>query len=126
VLPRADVEHVGSTSVLGFGGRGVIDAVLFSKPPDHAVILTALQQVGFAEFPYGPARPEASADDNAPARKPRLRRARVPASADARGASPAPAHTSQRSRSPRTCTSTLIANRTSTTSPTGVDVQAHQ
>jgi GrpB-like predicted nucleotidyltransferase (UPF0157 family) len=57
VLPSADVEHIGSTSVPGLGGRGVIDAVLLSEPPDHAVILTALQQVGFTEFPYGPARP---------------------------------------------------------------------
>jgi GrpB-like predicted nucleotidyltransferase (UPF0157 family) len=57
VLPSAAVEHVGSTSVPGLGGRGAIDAVLLSKPPDHVAIITALQRVGFAEFPYGPARP---------------------------------------------------------------------
>ena len=57
VLPSADVEHVGSTSVPGLGGRGAIDAVLLSEPPDHAVILTALLQVAFTEFPYGPAKP---------------------------------------------------------------------
>ena len=57
VLPSADVGHVGSTSVPGLGGRGAIDAVLLSEPTDHAAILTALRQVGFTEFPYGPARP---------------------------------------------------------------------
>ncbi len=57
VLPSAELEHVGSTSVPGLGGRGAIDAVLLSESPDHAAIVTALQPVGFTEFRYGPARP---------------------------------------------------------------------
>jgi GrpB-like predicted nucleotidyltransferase (UPF0157 family) len=57
VLPNAAIEHVGSTSVPGLGGRGAIDAVLLSETPDHAAIVTALRRVAFAEFPYGPARP---------------------------------------------------------------------
>jgi len=57
VLPDARMDHVGSTSVPGLGGRGAIDTVLFSESPEHAAIATALRQVGFTEFPFGPARP---------------------------------------------------------------------
>jgi GrpB-like predicted nucleotidyltransferase (UPF0157 family) len=39
------------------GGRGTLDAVLVAEPQDHANILTALNRVGFTDFPYGAARP---------------------------------------------------------------------
>jgi GrpB-like predicted nucleotidyltransferase (UPF0157 family) len=57
VLPSATIEHVGSTSVPGLGGRGTLDCVLLSEPHDHAAILPVLRQVGFTEFPYGAAQP---------------------------------------------------------------------
>ena len=57
VLPGATIEHVGSTSVPGLGGRGTLDCVLLSEPRDHATLVPALKQVGFAEFPYGAAQP---------------------------------------------------------------------
>ena len=57
VLPGANIEHVGSTSVPGLGGRGTLDCVLLSEARDHAAIVPALRQVGFAEFPYGAAQP---------------------------------------------------------------------
>ena len=57
VLPSTKLEHVGSTSVHGLGGRPTLDVVLLSEPPDHAAIVAALAQVGFVDFPYGAARP---------------------------------------------------------------------
>jgi GrpB-like predicted nucleotidyltransferase (UPF0157 family) len=57
VLPAAKIEHVGSTSVPGLGGRGTLDCVLLSDPPDHDTIVPALEQIGFVEFPYGAAQP---------------------------------------------------------------------
>src|SRR5437867_1504842 len=51
------LEHVGSTSVPGFGGRGALDVVLLSEPEEHADIVAGLSQIGFTDFPYGPSRP---------------------------------------------------------------------
>jgi GrpB-like predicted nucleotidyltransferase (UPF0157 family) len=56
-LPDATVEHVGSTSVPGLGGRGVIDAVLVAEPRAHEALVAILKSLGFADFPYGPAQP---------------------------------------------------------------------
>jgi GrpB-like predicted nucleotidyltransferase (UPF0157 family) len=53
----ATIEHVGSTSVPGLGGRGTLDCVLLSEPREHATIVSALGQVGFGEVPYGAAQP---------------------------------------------------------------------
>jgi GrpB-like predicted nucleotidyltransferase (UPF0157 family) len=57
VLPEVRVEHVGSTSVPGLGGRGTLDTVLLAEPQEHANIVTSLKRVGFTDFPYGAARP---------------------------------------------------------------------
>jgi GrpB-like predicted nucleotidyltransferase (UPF0157 family) len=57
VLSDVNIEHVGSTSVPGLGGRGTLDVVLLSEQPDQVAIISALEQVGFADFPYGAARP---------------------------------------------------------------------
>ncbi len=57
VLPDARVEHVGSTSVPGLGGRGAVDAVVVSDPADRARMVQALKGIGFTDFPYGAAQP---------------------------------------------------------------------
>ena len=57
VLPDRRVEHVGSTSVPGLGGRGVLDSVVVAPPEEQARVVEALRGRGFKEFPYGAVRP---------------------------------------------------------------------
>jgi len=57
VLPDAQVEHVGSTSVPGLGGRGAVDAVVVSDPADRARMVQALKGIGFSDYPYGAGQP---------------------------------------------------------------------
>lgn len=52
VLPAARVEHVGSTSVPGLGGRPVIDAVVIAAVDAQPAIITTLLAAGFTRSPY--------------------------------------------------------------------------
>jgi GrpB-like predicted nucleotidyltransferase (UPF0157 family) len=57
VLPGQRVEHIGSTSVPGLGGRGVLDSVVIAPTEDHARVVELLRGVGFENFPYGAVQP---------------------------------------------------------------------
>jgi GrpB-like predicted nucleotidyltransferase (UPF0157 family) len=52
VLPAVRVEHVGSTSVPGLGGRPVIDAVVIAAVDTQPAIIAALLAVGFTHSPF--------------------------------------------------------------------------
>ncbi|PZS24506.1 MAG: hypothetical protein DLM58_24580 [Pseudonocardiales bacterium] len=52
VLPGVAVEHVGSTSVPGLGGRRVLDVVILSRPDHDEKMRAALSTIGFTDFPY--------------------------------------------------------------------------
>jgi GrpB-like predicted nucleotidyltransferase (UPF0157 family) len=52
VLPGARVEHVGSTSVPGLGGRGVIDAVVLATEHEQPATVEALLATGFIPSPH--------------------------------------------------------------------------
>ncbi len=57
LLPRDRVEHVGSTSVPGLGGRRVLDVVIPAAPKDQERIRAALFSLGFTDFPYAHIKP---------------------------------------------------------------------
>jgi GrpB-like predicted nucleotidyltransferase (UPF0157 family) len=57
VLPLVRVEHVGSTSVPGLGGRRVLDGVVVSNPEDHERFREKLLSIGFADFPWAHIKP---------------------------------------------------------------------
>jgi GrpB-like predicted nucleotidyltransferase (UPF0157 family) len=57
LLPGRHVEHIGSTSVHGLGGRPVLDSVVIVPSDEHAEAIQALKGAGFTEFPYGAVRP---------------------------------------------------------------------
>jgi GrpB-like predicted nucleotidyltransferase (UPF0157 family) len=57
VSPTAQLEHVGSTSVPGLGGRGVLDSVVIALPGEHAQLQEGLRRAGFQDFPYGAVQP---------------------------------------------------------------------
>jgi GrpB-like predicted nucleotidyltransferase (UPF0157 family) len=52
VHPAARVEHVGSTSVPGLGGRPVIDAVVIAAVDAQPAIIAALLAAGFTRSPF--------------------------------------------------------------------------
>lgn len=52
VLPAARIEHVGSTSVPGLGGRRVIDAVVIADDDAQPATTAALVAAGFTHSPY--------------------------------------------------------------------------
>ncbi|MHB8504449.1 MAG: GrpB family protein [Acidimicrobiales bacterium] len=52
VLPAARIEHVGSTSVPGLGGRRVIDAVVIADDDAQPVTTAALLAAGFTHSPF--------------------------------------------------------------------------
>lgn len=57
VLPNAKLEHVGSTSVPGLGGRRVLDIVVIATPKDREVIRENLLSIGYKDFPYAYVKP---------------------------------------------------------------------
>ncbi len=57
VLPSVRVEHVGSTSVPGLGGRPVLDVVVSEDPVDQERVRAALLAIGFTDFPWAHIRP---------------------------------------------------------------------
>jgi GrpB-like predicted nucleotidyltransferase (UPF0157 family) len=52
LLPEVEVEHVGSTSVPGIGGRNVIDLAVLAPERDHRAVRTGLLAVGFEPSPF--------------------------------------------------------------------------
>ena len=57
ILPEARLEHVGSTSIPGLGGRRVLDIVIISRPEDQSRIREKLLANGFKDFPYAYIKP---------------------------------------------------------------------
>lgn len=56
-LPEARLEHVGSTSVPGLGGRGVLDIVLVAAPQESNRFYDKLLSIGYKDFPYAYVKP---------------------------------------------------------------------
>ncbi len=52
VLPGAQVDHIGSTSVPGLGGRPVLDVVVACTPGEQDRTAEKLQKVGLQDDPY--------------------------------------------------------------------------
>ena len=51
VLPSVQIEHVGSTSVPGLGGRRVLDIVIPAEQGSHDEIVSRLLSIGFVKSP---------------------------------------------------------------------------
>src|SRR5258705_6139182 len=51
-LPGIQVEHVGSSSIPGVGGRNVIDIAIPTIDPDQTSIKDQLQALGFQDAPF--------------------------------------------------------------------------
>lgn len=51
-LPGLDIEHVGSTSIPGVGGRNVVDIAIAASEQDHASLRSSLQGLGFERSPF--------------------------------------------------------------------------
>jgi GrpB-like predicted nucleotidyltransferase (UPF0157 family) len=56
-LPSAHVEHVGSTSVPGLGGRRVLDVVILAAEADQQGWAAVLRELGFADAPFAWIKP---------------------------------------------------------------------
>ncbi len=52
VLPSSHIEHVGSTSIPGLGGRNVLDIVVVAEPARHAEMESKLVRIGFVKSPF--------------------------------------------------------------------------
>jgi len=57
VLPIVRIEHVGSTSIPGLGGRRVLDVVIPAETAEHERIRATLLELGFADFPWAHVKP---------------------------------------------------------------------
>lgn len=57
VLPGTQVDHVGSTSVPGLGGRGVLDVVVVCPPEQHGPAADALRAIGLTDSPHAWIKP---------------------------------------------------------------------
>src|ERR1043165_7591445 len=51
-LPTVQVEHVGSSSIPGVGGRNVIDMVMPATAPEQMAIKQHLYALGFQDSPF--------------------------------------------------------------------------
>ena len=51
VLPSVQVEHVGSTSIPGLGGRRVLDIVIPAEQGSHDEIVSKLMSIAFIKSP---------------------------------------------------------------------------
>jgi GrpB-like predicted nucleotidyltransferase (UPF0157 family) len=56
-LPLAQVEHVGSTSVPGLAGRGVLDVVIAASEADQERCVAVMRDLGFADAPFAWTKP---------------------------------------------------------------------
>jgi GrpB-like predicted nucleotidyltransferase (UPF0157 family) len=57
VLTEVRIEHVGSTSIPGLGGRRVLDVVIPAETDEHERIRTALLEIGLVDFPWAHVKP---------------------------------------------------------------------
>lgn len=57
IIPEAVVEHVGSTSVPGLGGRKVVDIVVVAENKDISVYHEKILTLGYKDFPYAYVKP---------------------------------------------------------------------
>jgi GrpB-like predicted nucleotidyltransferase (UPF0157 family) len=51
-LPAVRLEHVGSTSVPGLGGRRTLDVALIAPPAAHEAAAAVLQELGYTRPPF--------------------------------------------------------------------------
>lgn len=51
-IPDIQVEHIGSSSMPGVGGRNVLDIAIPSLTQKHEAIRTKLKQIGFEDSPF--------------------------------------------------------------------------
>lgn len=51
-LPDVDVEHVGSSSITGIGGRNAIDIAIPADEIEHESIKSKLYEIGFNDSPW--------------------------------------------------------------------------
>ena len=51
-FPAVSVEHIGSTSIPGMGGRNVLDVTVPCQPQIQSTIIKWLKQIGFKESPF--------------------------------------------------------------------------
>ncbi|GAC1571519.1 MAG: hypothetical protein NVS3B18_04690 [Candidatus Dormibacteria bacterium] len=56
-LPSARVEHVGSTSVPGLGGRRTLDAVILAMETEQQRWASAVRQLGFTDAAFAWTKP---------------------------------------------------------------------
>lgn len=52
VLPEVKIEHVGSSSIPGVGGRNAIDIVIPAEDPEQGTIRRQLLKLGFQVSPF--------------------------------------------------------------------------
>jgi GrpB-like predicted nucleotidyltransferase (UPF0157 family) len=52
VLPDVRIEHVGSSSIPGIGGRNVIDIIIPAIDSEHDAIKSKLYLIGFMDSPW--------------------------------------------------------------------------
>jgi GrpB-like predicted nucleotidyltransferase (UPF0157 family) len=56
-LPSAHVEHVGSASVPGLGGRRVLDVMIPAAEAEQQGWAAVLRELGFADAPFAWIKP---------------------------------------------------------------------
>jgi len=53
IFPKALIEHIGSSSVTGLGGKGIIDIAIAVPKKDLTASITKLQGIGYDYRPFG-------------------------------------------------------------------------
>jgi len=51
ILPKAEIQHVGSTSILGLGGKGIIDILVVLKKSELKKAQAKLEKCGYVLMP---------------------------------------------------------------------------
>lgn len=57
-LPQVRVEHVGSTSVLGCAGKGIVDLMIATSDGEMELVKETLEKLGFQPQPHRDPFPE--------------------------------------------------------------------
>jgi GrpB-like predicted nucleotidyltransferase (UPF0157 family) len=52
LFPKAQIEHIGSSSVKGLGGKGIIDISIAVSKPELKKSIRQLQKIGFEYRPF--------------------------------------------------------------------------
>jgi len=53
IFPKAIIEHIGSSSVTGLGGKGIIDIAIAVPKKDLTASIIKLQMIGYNYRPFG-------------------------------------------------------------------------